>query len=289
MSFQTKRQILGQHFLKDVKLATSIAQRMIEEAQTTGCNSLLEIGPGRGALTNHLLEMAALNSIPLSVILCEKDPKLASFWKTNLAINPIVSSVKIEEADFLDFPTENWLNNLPLAVVSNLPYSAATAILTRLARHADKIPVMILMFQAEVGRKLRPNGGSSHRGSLSVWLQNWWDIEKLYSVPAKDFTPPPKVDSEVLLLKARKSPRISLVNSMEREILFEKLLKVCFMHRRKMLRSGLPESGPWKKALSASGVDETKRPEALEWEEWNLLFNALERLLVENPTPVGYP
>jgi len=203
--------------------------------------------------------------------LVEKDRHLAQDWKN-------YPDLRVESADFLELSDEHWLKKTPLAVVSNLPYSSGTAILTRLAKYFSQIPVMVLMFQQEVAERVRAEPSSKHRGSLSLWIQNHWDVRKFLSVPARAFSPAPQVHSEVIVLTARSQPRIQMSDcfseTLEDEKLWETLLKTCFAHRRKMLRSNVP----WQNALALSGIDGTKRAEALDWDEWNRLFQAVKQI-----------
>jgi 16S rRNA (adenine1518-N6/adenine1519-N6)-dimethyltransferase len=133
------------------------------------------------------------------------------------------------------------------------------------------------MFQAEVAYRLRAEPETKSWGSLSIWIQNRWDVTKLVFAPPGAFSPPPDVDSEVVVLKRRDEPRIKIPEGAQYEEAWEKLLKSCFQHRRKMLRSGIAP-GIYRNALEASGVDGTKRAEALDWNEWGRLFEALLKL-----------
>ncbi|OFZ19892.1 MAG: ribosomal RNA small subunit methyltransferase A [Bdellovibrionales bacterium GWB1_55_8] len=265
-----KRRALGQHFLKDRALAETIAEIAVSRGHQAGCQTLLEIGPGRGAITLPLAAQLATHGIH-NFILSERDRELARQWSERRHEFP---GMRVEEGDFLELPEEKWLSQAPLAVASNLPYSAGTAIVSRLARHPESIPVMVLMFQAEVAARLRAMPGTKSWGSLSVWIQNYWDVQKLASVPPGAFSPPPDVDSEVVVLTPR-APRVPAALRGPEAQKWESLLKACFAHRRKMLRSGLSSSETARNALVRSGVDGTKRAEALSWEEWNRLFAAL--------------
>lgn len=269
-----KRRALGQHFLRDPGVIQKITDTVLREAQGRGCQSLLEVGPGRGAITEPLLEaLEAQTAAGIQcLILAERDRDLAAQWREKSGQRlPGSLPLQVEEGDFLELPEDRWLNYPPLAVASNLPYSAGTAILTRLARHPQKIAVMVLMFQAEVAARLRATPETKAWGSLSVWIQNQWEVSKLCAVRPGAFAPPPDVDSEVVVLLPRAQPQV-LVRDPQA---WEALLKACFAHRRKMLRSGLP-LGPYREALARSGVNPELRAEALNWQQWRALYEALD-------------
>jgi 16S rRNA (adenine1518-N6/adenine1519-N6)-dimethyltransferase len=189
MDRAAKRRAFGQHFLKDERITRLIAETTRNECKKTNCQNVLEIGPGKGAITFPLLELLAGAGVK-TLTLCERDRALADKWRMKLAQNQTSGiQLGIEEADFLELPESNWLT-ANLGVASNLPYSAGTAILTRLAKHTDKIPFMVLMFQAEVAQRLRAEIGTKDWGSLSVWIRNRWTVEKLCTVPPGAFSPP---------------------------------------------------------------------------------------------------
>jgi 16S rRNA (adenine1518-N6/adenine1519-N6)-dimethyltransferase len=270
-----KRRALGQHFLIDPTICSAIAECCLKEATENGCKSLLEIGPGKGALTHEILNRLH-PSLPLEhFLVVEKDRKLGEDWAQQFSERApsdqpgIHLSVRV--SDFLTLSDTEWQQTPPLAIVSNLPYSSGTAIFTRLAAHPESISTMVLMFQAEVAQRIRAQASTKSRGSLSVWTQNLWEVERLLEVPPRAFSPPPLVQSEVILLRKRSTPRIPWTTEKEDAKLWESFLKICFSQKRKMLRSLLP----WKSALEASGVNGTLRAEALDWEDWEKLYLAV--------------
>ena len=206
------------------------------------------------------------------LILCEKDRKYAERWTSK---EVAVKNFKIHNADFMELEDNAWISRPPVAVVSNLPYSAGTAIVTKLARYPAEIPVMVLMFQTEVARRLRAEKGTKDWGSLSIWIQNKWLVQKLFSVSPKSFKPPPKVDSEVVILTPRKQPLISAGDYPDSEVWLEKMLKAFFQQRRKMLRASVGRDPTWRNTLELAEVDGTKRAEVLGWDEWTKLLQAL--------------
>lgn len=275
MATRGKRRAFGQHFLKNKNQAQSIAEKAVNEAIQHHCKTLLEIGPGKGALTYPLLDLIKIYPQIGKLILSERDRELVQRWRIIQGATP--SLLQVEEGDFLKLPEEYWLTAAPLIVISNLPYSTGTAILTRLARYHESIPSMILMFQAEVAKKLRAPIATQERGSLSVWIQNHWEVKKLLSVSRGAFSPPPGVDSEVVLLSRLQK---SYIPSQSNEILWESLLKICFAHRRKMIRSNLTSQPDmkWRNILELSQVDGTRRAEALSWNDWTQLYQAALQL-----------
>lgn len=202
-----KRRALGQHFLRDKSIATLIAETAVKGARERGAVALLEIGPGKGAITDLLLDELKAKEPVLPMLLSERDREFAANWRVRVHME---KDLEVAEGDFLELPESTWLARTPLAVASNLPYSAGTAIVVRLAEHPDKIPIMVLMFQAEVAYRLRAEPGTKSWGSLSIWIQNHWEVKKLCAVPPGAFAPPPDVDSEVVVLTPRAKPFVEL-------------------------------------------------------------------------------
>ncbi len=263
------RKAFGQHFLKDEKVISQIIARVTEDVATLKPNRVLEIGPGQGALTMPFLDRHITPEFEF--FLSEKDRKIAAQWKEKSTITTL-------ESDFLDLPEEAWLTQ-NLYVFSNLPYSAGTAIFTRLASHPRSIPAMVLMFQKEVADRILASPDEPHDrsdlGSLSLWTQNLWQVEKICDVSPKAFRPPPKVWSSVIRLTPRAQARMPGTEpgtpGAEK---WESMIKAAFSQRRKMLRASLKNHPHVGKALERADVDGTKRSEALSWDEWTRWWNA---------------
>jgi len=257
MATFNKQKAFGQHFLSDPHVIQGIVNATTEALQRNPGCALLEIGPGKGAITRPLLE-AVPQDIPFYV--AERDRELIEYWRPESRIRHLL------EGDFLQQPDE-VLNEIgKLVVVSNLPYSAGTAIAVRLCERTSQIPEMILMFQAEVAKRLYANPSTRDRGSLSLYVQNEWQVEPILKVPPGAFRPPPKVMSEVVRLTRRSEPYVD-VKSPERREAWNDLLMYSFRHRRKMIRGNLVGS-QWLNAFDESGVDPKLRAEALEWKDW---------------------
>jgi len=267
MPAHPRRKAFGQHFLKDQALCERLTDLAAEWIGKSQVQSLLEIGPGSGALTEPMIrKLADFPRVRLSVV--EKDRKWASYWS---------GVTVVHDADFLELPEEKWLDLPPLGVLSNLPYSAGTSILLRLAEHPQKIPFMILMFQAEVARRLRAEPSTKAWGSLSLWIQTRWEVSQVASVPPGAFQPPPDVDSEVVQLIPRSTPRLTALKNSEPHGFeaWDKLLRASFAHRRKMLRAGLKGYPAYLQALERAQIDPTLRAEALHWEQWDAFLQAV--------------
>jgi 16S rRNA (adenine1518-N6/adenine1519-N6)-dimethyltransferase len=284
MPASRRRRAYGQHFLHDARVIETITATTLEYLRSSGARALLEVGPGKGAITSPLLKAFAETDLE-RFLLVEKDRYLASHWTEE---TKTLAKIEVLEKDFMDVAAEDFLKISPLVVVSNLPYSAGTAILQELAAHPGKIPAMVLMFQAEVAARLRAKPGEKAWGSLSLWIQNRWDVKKLLSVPPKAFTPPPEVNSEIVVLEAREKMRIPAPPCPEPEFSekweaawttnFEKLIRIPFLHRRKMLRSGLPKGSVWKESLEQAGIDGARRAEDLEWSDWGKWLTELQKI-----------
>lgn len=263
MPASPRRRAFGQHFLKDPGIISTIVEKTFELTSDEQTPNLLEIGPGKGAITEPLIEGVMTRSGIKKFLIVEMDRKLATHWQEATHDIP---SIEVISKDFLEVDDSTLTNLGSWIVVSNLPYSSGTAIFQKLARLHSSIRGMVLMFQAEVAQRLRAEPDTKPWGTLSLWAQNRWDIQKLKHVPPGAFTPPPEVQSEVVILKPREKTRLSFPDSFESE--FEKMIKLAFLHRRKMLRSGLPKSSPYLDSLIRSGIPPTKRAEALSWNEW---------------------
>jgi len=210
---------LGQNFLTDQNIIDKIVS--IIEIKN---KSILEIGPGTGNLTKNILKKN-----PKKILLIEKDYDLAQLLKENLS-----SDVSIINKDVLKVD-ENKLYDEILTVFGNLPYNISTEILCKwILNIKDKnfwFDYLILMFQKEVADRIIADFNTKNYGRLSI-LSNWkLDIKKIFDVKPSSFFPKPKVDSSILLIK----PKLNFFEIKNSNNL-EKLTRVFFMHRRKMLK-----------------------------------------------------
>jgi len=268
-----KRKAFGQHFLVDQKVIDAIVAATMKSCEETHSVRLIEIGPGQGALTHPLIEKFLIKEKPESLqdyLIVEKDRELVENWTLNCPI-----FMGVIGADFLDLPSEKWLKHHPLTVVSNLPYSVGTRIATTLCEHPREIRAMILMLQAEVAQRFYARPSTKTWGSLSLSIQNRWDVQRLISVPPSAFRPRPKVQSEVILLTPRSEYLIpETARSDKALIAWDSLIRRAFQQRRKMLRSALLKGEPTlEKIFKNVGIETSLRSEALSWDDWRRIFS----------------
>ena len=243
----TLKKSLGQHFLKDENVITKI----IEALQQHPYANLLEVGPGGGALTKHLITLPNINFKAV-----ELDAEKVEYLKKTY---PTLKG-KIIHKSFLDI--EKPFKE-PFTVIGNFPYNISTQILFKILDWKDDVPVVIGMFQKEVAQRAASKEGSKVYGVLSVLIQAYYDVEYLFDVNSDCFTPPPKVQSGVIRLTLKKE---MLQAKSERAFII--LVKTAFNQRRKTLRNAV-------KSLFTTEVlqDElfNKRAEALSVEDFAAL------------------
>ncbi|MEC8997032.1 MAG: 16S rRNA (adenine(1518)-N(6)/adenine(1519)-N(6))-dimethyltransferase RsmA [Candidatus Thermoplasmatota archaeon] len=241
--------MLGQNFLIDKK----IADRIVAEASIEDGEKILEIGPGRGALTERLVSLGSLLAV-------EKDKWLAVVLKQKFA-----DQAEIVEADILKF-------DIPEidVIVANLPYSISSPILFKLFDFEWNRA--ILMFQEEFANRLIARPGSKTYGRLSVMANHYAKTTKLFKVSKTAFQPQPKVHSQVVRL-VRHSPDYELANFGN----FEKVVKSIFTHRRKKIRNCLKLTFPNLEVDDLNHMDQ--RAEVLTPKQIAVLSNQIfERL-----------
>ncbi|MBT8321884.1 MAG: 16S rRNA (adenine(1518)-N(6)/adenine(1519)-N(6))-dimethyltransferase RsmA, partial [Eudoraea sp.] len=220
---------LGQHFLKDEHIAHKIANTL----SLKKCQNVLEIGPGTGVLTRFLLQQ----DIHLAVM--EIDRESVAFLQKEFPIlhpelRPQMHKLAIHEADFLKTDLATLFPGESFAITGNFPYNISSQIVFKTLENRDRIPEFSGMFQKEVAKRICEKKGSKSYGILSVLTQAFYEANYLFTVHPEVFDPPPKVQSGVILL-TRKEPYQLDCN----EVLFFKVVKAAFNHRRKTLRNSL--------------------------------------------------
>lgn len=226
--FAAPRKSLGQNFLQDA----NIVRKVLESLNVQDTDLIIEIGPGRGALTEYLLEVAQ------DLYLIEYDRDLASYWKKRAELDPklTVYGVDVLKFNFAELSRElRSEHEQPFKVIGNLPYNISSPVLFHLMKYADFIHSQVVMLQKEVVERLAATPGSKQYGRLSVMLQYRYDIENLFVVSPNAFFPPPKVDSAI----ARLTPKQTIGEQAESIDDLELLVKHAFSQRRKTLRNTL--------------------------------------------------
>lgn len=232
---------LGQHFLKNEAIARDIARAITFHH---GCRNVVEIGPGTGALTVHLLDLDC------RLKLCEIDRESVAFLPGRFP----QASLDIIEGDFLQLDLDRLFAE-PFIVAGNFPYNISSQILFRVFENRHRVPEVVGMFQKEVAERVAAGPGSKTYGILSVLLQAFYTIEYLFTVDENAFIPPPKVKSGVIRLTRNATEALPCD-----EALFVKVVKTAFNQRRKTLRNSLRALMP-PAALPDPLFD--KRPEQL--------------------------
>lgn len=240
---------LGQHFLT----APHVVERMIAHVHPKASDRVVEIGPGLGALTLSLMQVAS----HLTVV--ELDPDCIERLKPKLAGHVEVLHSDALKVSFADFGG-------PIRLVGNLPYQISSPFLFHCIEHMECIIDMCFMLQKEVVERMAAQPGTRTYGRLSVMVQRACNVEYLFTVPPSAFNPPPKVDSAVCALKPR-SDRLE-GKLYER---FAAIVQTAFMHKRKQLGDRLAPLGVPRSALIALGIDPTLRAETLSVMQYDAL------------------
>ncbi len=214
---------LGQHFLKDFKLAQKIADLLQSPAEIP----VLEIGAGTGVLTQFLLN----KKNPLYII--EIDRESIRYLKEHFAI--IAKQNRLWEGDFLALDLHsNFSSNI--AIIGNFPYNISSQIFFKILENRHQVVEVVCMLQKEVAKRIASPPGSKEYGILSVLLQAYYEIKYHFTVSENVFQPPPKVKSAVIRLQRNSTQTLPC-----EELLFFEVVKTAFNQRRKTLRNALQQ------------------------------------------------
>ncbi len=254
------RKSLGQHFLID----KNIVHKIVRLAGLQPGETVLEIGPGRGILTEALLDSSGL------VVAVELDAALCAHLRETLERR---SNFRLVEGDALTFDYAQVPS--PFLVVANLPYYVSTPLLFRLLVERRRIDRLVLMLQEEVVARLAAPPGGKDYGALSIAAQFYCEVRQAFRVPPTCFRPKPQVGSAVAVLTPLPKPRVSVVN----EAFFFRVVRAGFAHRRKALLNSLRdegfESAPTAAALERAGIEPRRRAETLSLAEFAALAETL--------------
>jgi 16S rRNA (adenine1518-N6/adenine1519-N6)-dimethyltransferase len=265
---------IGQHFL----VAEGAALRIVEALGDVSQATVLEIGPGRGAITDLLAQRAR------RLIAVELDRVLSAQLRMKFNMQP---NVEIIEGDILTIELDTVFGAKPgsvhtglsfapepARVVGNLPYYITSDILLRLLEYHRYFSTIVIMVQKEVADRLAASAGSRDYGLLSATTQLYGRVEQLFTLPPTAFAPAPKVHSSVIRITVK--PRLEALRVPEHE--FIEFLKLCFGQKRKTLWNNLKtryDEDVLKRAMEKSGVKPAIRAEALPIERTAALFRAL--------------
>lgn len=251
---------LGQNFLVDTRYIGAI----IEAIHPLSEETIIEIGPGRGALTGRLLEKGA------RVAAIEFDKDLAVILMERFGGDGLFTMIHADalRVDFAKIAASMDAGP-PVKLAANLPYNISTPILQRLISQSEVFSEMILMFQREVMNRITAVPGSSDRGFLTVLTETSFDVERLFDVPPTAFRPKPKVWSSVARLRPRNvKPNLSPE--------FATFLKTAFSQKRKTILNNLKVVFPnAEKALTIAQIEYIRRAETLSLDEWLALDAAM--------------
>ncbi len=248
---------LGQHFLKDL----NIAERIVESLELKPShNTVLEIGPGTGVLTQFLIKKENVD-----LYLSEIDRESIAYLKEHF---PALKD-KILEGDFLEMDLSTKFIS-DVEIIGNFPYNISSQIFFKVLDHRNQVKQVVCMLQKEVADRMAAAHGNKTYGILSVLLQAYYDIEYLFKVPPGVFFPPPKVMSAVIRLKRNDRTELGCD-----EVLFKKLVKQGFNNRRKTLRNALKPLNLPAQFLANPILD--KRAEQLAVSDFIFLTQSVEQ------------
>jgi len=255
-----RRKRFGQHFLHD----PTVLENIVAEIGPRPSDHVVEIGPGRGALTRLLLEAGggALDAI-------EIDRDLVALLGSELASYPHFTLHEVDALEF-DFTRLAAERGGKLRVVGNLPYNISTPLLFHLLKHAPAIEDLHIMLQKEVIHRMAAQPDESDYGRLTIMLAPWVTVERLFDVGPGAFRPPPRVWSAVARLTVRPEPAFTVSPH------FAAIVAAAFSHRRKTLRNAV-RSLVTLEQIESAGLDPGARPETIAPEAFNELAKTLDK------------
>ena len=252
---------LGQNFLID----ENVVRQIVEAAELSEADTVLEVGPGIGTLTQGLAESKA------QVVAVELDTRLLPVLATTLEG---YDNVRVVHGDILKVNIMEEVGAPEFKVCANLPYYITTPIIFALLEKRLPMERLVAMVQKEVAERMAAQPGGKEYGALSVAIQYYTEPEIAFIVPPTSFIPAPAVDSAVIVCKRRAKPPVEVCD----EALFFRVVKAAFSLRRKMLSNSLKNMGikgePVAKWLELAGVVGKRRAETLSLEDFAKLTNS---------------
>lgn len=259
MKLVKPKKFLGQHFLKDLKVAQDIA----DTVDLFPTLPILEVGPGMGVLTQFLLRKDRL------VKVVELDYDSVGYLREAY---PQLEEHIIED-DFLKMNLQRLFAGEPFLLTGNYPYNISSQIFFKMLDNKELIPCCTGMIQKEVAERIAAKPGCKAYGILSILIQAWYDVEYLFTVEPEVFNPPPKVKSAVIRMTRNQTTELGCD-----EKLFKLVVKTTFNQRRKMLRNSIKPILGIECPLTEDALF-NKRPEQLTVQQFIDLTNAVEKEL----------
>lgn len=270
---EAKQLRLKKRFSQNFMTNESVLTRMADGMQLTSEDTILEIGPGAGFLTEKLLQTNA------KVLAVELDRRMCQYLRKKFEAYP---NFQLIEQDILHFDF-NTIEAPRFKVVGNLPYQITSKIMFLLAGELyeahyplrERIQQLTVMVQKEVAERITADAGIRAYNPLSIALQFWFDAHFDFGVPSKDFYPSPKVESAVVTLTPRAVPRTTITDLPQ----FSKLVRTAFAQKRKTIRNALLNGGFASAAVldrifAQTGIDSSLRAEALSIDAFGELTHA---------------
>lgn len=261
---------LGQNFIID----SNILRNMVAAGEVDDETTVIEIGPGIGALTEQIAKVAK------EVYAFEIDDRFLPVLKDTLSPYPNVKVIHqdILTVDFEAFKETYLQDTTRLLVIANLPYYITTPIIMHLLESSLPVEMMLLMMQKEVANRLEAKPSTKAYGSLSIAIQYYTEVEVAFIVPKTVFNPQPNVESAVIKLDVREKPAVEVKDNN----LFSTIVRASFAQRRKTiwnnLRSALnnkEKEETLRKAFTEANIDPSRRGESLSIEEFGVLADKL--------------
>ncbi|MGJ8688237.1 MAG: 16S rRNA (adenine(1518)-N(6)/adenine(1519)-N(6))-dimethyltransferase RsmA [Gammaproteobacteria bacterium] len=254
------RKRFGQNFLQD----QNIILKILQSIRPTDTDHLVEIGPGQGALTRHLLQTCQkLDAVEL-------DRDLAAYLEQTLGSDPRFS---LQQGDVLKFDFST-LTDTPrsLRIIGNLPYNISTPCMFHLLNYQSLISDMTFMLQLEVVQRLAAGPGDPHYGRLGLMMQYYCQVEHLFDVPPTAFVPQPKVCSAIVRLTPHVTPPVDV----DDVSCLQDVIRVAFTQRRKTLKNSL-RTLISETELNKLTIDTSLRPEKLSLSDYAIISNSISR------------
>lgn len=257
---------LGQNFLHDQNLSRWI----IEQAELSPDDYVVEIGPGLGALTEFALSKGA------HVLGIEKDARLAQFLRDHFPNDQL----EVLHADALAFDVKTLFTKPKVKLIGNLPYYIASELLVEFLDYPSPISLWLLMLQKEVAERISAVPSTKNYGALTLQIQFHYHVEYLRKIPASVFVPQPEVDSAIVRITPRDLTELPACDYE----LFVQLVRLGFAQRRKQLGKLLRDQiSDWQRAVDTLGLDRQVRAEALSLGQWVGLTNYVQPITLPDP------